>query len=50
MQFVKCYKLFKDMFIGYDYDHFPPPPPLALSLVSMEVIASQKMADIRPST
>ena len=29
------------------FDYFPPPPPIALLAVSMEVFAPHKMAEIR---
>ena len=47
MKVVRCYESFKVMFTGNNY--FPPPPPLALSVVSMVLLSPQKTAEIRPA-
>ena len=47
MKFLRSYEILKGINLVYDY--FPPHLPIALSVVSMEVFAPHKMAEIRPS-
>ena len=45
VKFLDSTESFKGIFLKFD--SFLPPPPIALSVVSMEVFAPHKMAEIR---
>ena len=45
VEFLDSNESFKAIFLKLD--SFPPPPPIALSVVSIEVFAPHKMAEIR---
>ena len=44
---MKCCEIFKDMLI--EHDQFPPPTPLALSVLSMGVFSPHIMTEIWPA-